>query len=677
MPTKGTTYTPSETQLRNLAKARANSFGPLLLDSCKGGRVAAKKRKSQRDAQVKRKVSRYVSITQLRDVRFRPLLNTLARVTILLERTYAHLRDRENLASQSGELTRSIDTVRRLADTQLRFLQAIGLTPMSSMPEPLRDGSDDGIEAALTRMERIKVIRDESNSMARLVKKTPPALEAAKSDLAAYASVLYRRFELPPHLKLLVEALEAVERGEVDRLMIFKPPRHGKSLLTSQLFPAWYLGRNPTKSIIASSYGAQLATDFGRKVRNFVHERLHKRIVSDCTIAGDSDSRSRFNLTAGGSYYALGAGGAITGRGADLLLVDDPIKSAQDANSATFRRSMQQWYESVAYSRLEPNGSIVIVQTLWHCDDLAGWLLREHSDEKWKVISLPAIAEPGDLLGRREGEALWSERFDLAALARIRSAIGTSSWLAEYQQRPVAEEGSIFKKDWFPSFGGPLEVSRTVFSLDCAFKTGQQNDYSVILVISETKSVLHIRLVSRGRWEYPELQRRAVALAAIWRPNAVLVEDAASGQSLIQSLKAETLLPILPVKPMGDKVSRANAVSPMVESGRVILPTDAPWLSDFLEEVTSFPSAPHDDITDALTQALSYLRGSTFDSAGFQKAVAAHERMLSARRRGAPAFGQMVMNARDQEDFEDSGGGAMVNGFQYTNRGRVGRWSSW
>jgi len=487
-------------------------------------------------------------------------------------------------------------------------------------------------------------------------------LSRARADLTLYAAALYRGFALPPHLKILVETLEAVERGELDRVIITMPPRHGKSLITSQLFPAWLLGRNPTKSIIASSYGQELASDFGRRVRGFTRERLHRSIFPDCVIADDSDSVSRFHTTLGGAYFAVGAGGPITGRGADLLLIDDPIKSREDADSTAFRRALESWYESVAYPRLEPGGAIVLIQTRWHEADLAGWLIKEHASEGWKVISMPAIAER-DEGWRAEGEALWPGRYPLETLARIREAVGTAAWISLYQQRPAPEEGAIFKRDWFKQYGGPLEVTRTIFSLDTAFKTGQSNDYSVITIISETKTGFHIRLVSRGRWEFPELKAQVVALAGIWRPTAVLVEDAASGQSLIQALKSETRLPILPVKPQGDKVSRAHAVSPLVESGRVCIPTGAPWLNDFFEEVISFPAAPHDDMVDAFTQALGYLRGSYFDSAEWQQVGAMQLAYHAARRRGAPAYGEMVMNARDVEDIEDG----TVNGVRYTN----------
>jgi predicted phage terminase large subunit-like protein len=242
-----------------------------------------------------------------------------------------------------------------------------------------------------------------------------------------------------------------------------------------------------------------------------------------------------------------------------------------------------------------------------------------------------------------------------------------------YQQRPVAAEGAIFKKDWFKSYGGPIECTRTVFSLDCAFKTGKENDFSVIAVISEAKTGFHVRLVSRGRWEFAELKRQAVALADIWRPHAVLIEDAASGQSLIQALKRETRLPILPVKPQGDKISRAHAVSPLVESGRVVLPTDAVWISDFLEEVISFPAAPHDDQVDAFTQALSYMRGSGWDSATFLETGRMMIAYDIARRRGAPAYGQMINNVDDMLNYEDGTFDENVTPTSASFRGFAGR----
>jgi len=479
-------------------------------------------------------------------------------------------------------------------------------------------------------------------------------------------------FELAAHHRLIVEELERVERGEVDRLMIFMPPRHGKSLLASTLFPAWYIGRNPDRSVIASSYGQELASDFGRRVRGFVADPLHRAVFPSSIIADDSNAVHRFGLSGGGNYYAVGAGGPIMGRGADLLLIDDPIKSREQAYSAAERRSLQQWYESVAYTRLQSGGAIVLIQTRWHQDDLAGWLLREHGTEGWRVVSLPAIAETDDPLGRAEGEALWPAKFPSVVLERIRSAIGSAAWLSQYQQRPAPEEGAVFKCDWFLSFpaSAPPECAQRIVSIDTAFKAGESNDYSVIQIWGQMKAGYALIDQCRERMEFGDLMRRAVALGERWSPNHVLIEDAASGQSLIQMLRNETRLPLLPVRPLGDKVARAHAVSPLVESGRVFLPDQAGWLRDFLDEVTSFPAAPHDDQVDALSQALGYLRENAY--VPFRYMPLRHD-LVRSRFDGRPSSSGDSCDAQDAID--DSMGDATffvrggANGLPLSARG--------
>jgi len=445
------------------------------------------------------------------------------------------------------------------------------------------------------------------------------AFALARSSLAAYSALSWPRFEAAIHHRLIIERLEAVERGEIDRLMLFLPPRHGKSLITSQLYPAWFLGRHPDRSIIAASYGQELALDFGRRVRNFVADPLQAAVFPSCKLATDSSAAHRFNLMAGGAYYAVGAGGPLTGRGADLLLIDDPIKSDAQAYSAIERRSLQSWYETVAYTRLQPGAAIVLIQTRWHEDDLAGWLLREHADDGWAVLNLPAVAE-ADEGWRREGDAVWPKRFPLTKLAQIRAAIGGAAWQALYQQRPAAAEGAVFKREWWKTYTAatlPARFEQVVLSLDTAFKAGASNDYSVGLVLGVGATGYFVLDVFRDRVEFPELKRKVEMLAARWNPNAVLIEDKASGQSLIQELRTSSRLPVHPVKVDNDKVTRANAVTPLVEAGRVLLPESAPWLDDFLDEVSSFPAAPHDDQVDAFTQALNYSRevnpGGVFD----------------------------------------------------------------
>ncbi|WP_333647415.1 phage terminase large subunit [Candidatus Binatus sp.] len=439
------------------------------------------------------------------------------------------------------------------------------------------------------------------------------AVALARTDLACFCAMSYPRFELAHHHRLIVDKLEAIERGEIDRLMVFLPPRHGKSLIGSTLFPAWFLGRHPEWSIIASSYGAELATDFGRRVRNLVSDGLFQSIFPAAKLAGDSTAAHRFSLSKGGNYYAVGAGGPITGRGADLLLIDDPIKGREDANSESYRRQLHEWYESVAYTRLQPEGAVVIISTRWHMDDLAGWLLREHPEENWSVLNLPAIAEQ-DEGWRREGDALWEKKFPLKRLAQIREAVGGSAWAALYQQRPAAAEGAIFKREWWKYHTPatlPERFEQVVISLDTAFKAGASNDYSVGLVLGVGEVGYYVLDVWRDRVEFPALLRAVEMLALKWRPDRVLIEDKASGQSLIQELQTSSRLAIEPVKVDSDKVTRATACTPLVEAGRVFLPEDADWLADFLEEVSSFPSAPHDDCVDALSQALNYVRESS------------------------------------------------------------------
>ena len=459
------------------------------------------------------------------------------------------------------------------------------------------------------------------------------AISLAGSNLACYCAIAYPRFELAPHNRRIIDALEAVERGEIDRLILTLPPRHGKSLIASQLFPAWYLGRHPDRSIIAASYASELATDFGRLVRNHVTGRTYSRIFPGAKLSGDSAAAHRFSLLAGGNYFAVGAGGPITGRGCDLLLIDDPLKGRADADSQAFRRGLQSWFQSVAYPRLMPGAAIVLIQTRWHEDDLAGWCLKEQAQEGWTVLNLPAIAEV-DEGSRNEGEALWPEKFPLKRLMQIRQTVGSSEWAALYQGRPAPIEGAIFRKEWWKSYSQaslPDEFERIIVSLDCAFKTGTSNDYTAAVVVGVGQHGYYVLHVVKDRLEFPELQRRLEAMCLKFHPDAVLIEDAASGQTLIQTLKADTRLPVLPVKPMGDKLSRAHAVTAMVESGRVMLPESAAWLLDFLDELSSFPTAAHDDVVDAFTQAIGYLkRGAESDGAyrfyqdSFIREAAAH-----------------------------------------------------
>jgi predicted phage terminase large subunit-like protein len=431
----------------------------------------------------------------------------------------------------------------------------------------------------------------------------------AHEDLACYAVALWSQFELARHHELIVSRLEAVERGEVSRLMIFLPPRHGKSLLASTIFPAWFLGRNPERHLIFATYGQELSDDFGRQVRNLIADPIHRAIFPGCSLSEDSSAAHRFNTVRGGAYFAVGRGGPITGRGAHLLIIDDALKDHAEANSGTVRRALYDWYSSVAYTRLAPNGAIVLIQTRWHEDDLAGRLLANNYGDDWEVLSLPAIAEHDESF-RCEGEALWPLRFGLAELEKIRSAVGGRAWASLYQQRPAAAEGVIFKRNYWQFYRAPLTVAlnRIVQSWDTAFKKGTENDFSVCTTWGVAENGYYLLHLWRGRVEFPELKRVLVSLAEQWKPNTILVEDRASGQSLIQELKNFTALPILPVQVDSDKQTRAQAVTPIMEAGKIFLPESAPWVSGYIEEMACFPNGNYDDVVDATTQALNYLR---------------------------------------------------------------------
>ena len=447
----------------------------------------------------------------------------------------------------------------------------------------------------------------------------PPTPEDyAHSRLIAYAAYQWPSYKAAPHHRLIARHLEAVERGETARLMISMPPRHGKSLLSSEFFPAWYLGRNPSHYVIAATYSQELADDFGRKVRDQIADPAFQAIFPGCRLKGDSKSSKRFHVTQeradtlatdlDGAYFASGIGGPLTGRGAHLLLIDDPVKNREEAESEAFRRRNKDWYTSTAYTRLMPGAKVVIIQTRWHEDDLTGWQLREHAHEGWTVLSLPAIAEDHDILGRQRGDPLW-DQYPIAALDRIKEAIGTRDWSALYQQRPAPAEGGIFKAEWFRRYKAPRDdYPEVVLSWDTAYKPEELNDPSVCSVWGVHESGYDLLYVSSRRMEYPDLKAHAIGLAADWKPTAVLIEDKGSGQSLIQDLRRETLQPVVAIQPKGNKVIRASGVSAMVEAGKVALPQQAAWLTDYEIEMTTFPSAPHDDQVDSTSQFLEWAR---------------------------------------------------------------------
>jgi predicted phage terminase large subunit-like protein len=440
----------------------------------------------------------------------------------------------------------------------------------------------------------------------------PTPEDFAFARLLAYAAYQWPGYKPAPHHRLIARHLEAVERGDIKRLMIFMPPRAGKSMLVSEFFPAWYLGRNPNHYLIAATYAQELADDFGRKVRNQIADPAFRLVFPGVALSGDSQASKRFHVTSyeggpSGAYFATGIGGPMSGRGSHLLLVDDAVKNREEAESAAIRQRNKDWFTSTAYTRLMPGGRIVVVMTRWHSDDLAGWLLETQPHENWTVLNLPAIAEVNDEIGRKPGEALWPESFPLEVLEKIRASIGSRDWTALYQQRPAPAEGGIFKAHWFARYDKPKEkYDQVVQSWDTASKAGELNDPSVCLTFGVRQDGFDLLQAMVRRLEYPDLKLLVTRQAGDWSPNAILIEDKASGMQLLQDLKRETQLPLIGINPEKDKITRAAAVSAMVEAGKLALPTHAPWLTDFEMELMTFPNAANDDQVDALTQFLSW-----------------------------------------------------------------------
>ena len=311
-------------------------------------------------------------------------------------------------------------------------------------------------------------------------------------------------------------------------------------------------------------------------------------------LSGKNNKRS--------SYIAAGVGGGITGEGADLLIIDDPVKNAEEAESEVYREKVYQWYITTARTRLQPDASIILVQTRWHMADLAGRLLedaeRDPLADQWQVVSFPAI---------KDDKALWPERYNIPTLTNIRATIGSKAFESLYQGNPVAAEGNVFKREWWKYYKELPPFKRFIHSWDTAFKDKAQNDYSVNTVWGEAVNGYYLLDMWRQKVEYPELKRTAISMNSRDKPHMVLIEDKASGQSLIQELRRDTAIPLMPVKVDADKSARAYAITPLIESGRVFLPESAPWLHTFLEELSSFPNGEHDDIVDSTTQALRTL----------------------------------------------------------------------
>jgi predicted phage terminase large subunit-like protein len=449
-------------------------------------------------------------------------------------------------------------------------------------------------------------------------------IELARRSLQNYIKLLWPSYETAKHIDLLCEKLEAVERGEIRRLIICEPPRCSKSVHVSEYFPPWCLGKKPSRQIITSCYSGDFAAGWGGKVKEHIEDPLSKKVFPDLQLKKSTKSKTHFETTMRGEYSAVGVGGAATGRGADILIVDDPIKNRQDAESETIRETIKGWYRSTAYTRLMPDAAIIIMMTRWHIDDLVGWLLKENTED-WELLVLPAIAEGNDLLGRKEGDALWPEKYPIERLEEIRATLGSYEFNALYQQRPAPLEGGMFKLNHFNRYSiAPEFPEAIIHSYDTGTKTGADNDPTTCGVWQAYQHGYYQTEVTRDRISHPERKRLVINMWKRDRPLAILIEDEGNGTSLIQDLQSDQEcreMNIIPIPTKGrSKEVRAISVTGLIESGIVYLPQNDFWLADFEHELRHFPNVEHDDQIDQMTQALSWMRENRIGIAntGFQ-----------------------------------------------------------
>lgn len=444
------------------------------------------------------------------------------------------------------------------------------------------------------------------------------------------AGRLYQRGYRPAwYHAVIASALDRVVSGKCRRLMLFMPPRHGKSELVSIRLPAFALGKNPARRIVAASYGSDLAHEMSRQAQRVIDSEEYRAIFPDVRLGklrnvDEWEVGNRAGARFGGRYKCAGVGGALTGRGFDLGLIDDPIKDRMEADSATHRERVWDWYTSVFFTRRNgPDAAIVLVQTRWHEDDLAGRLLRdvaERRGEPWEIISLPALAEPESSRPydpRREGEPLWPERFGVAALAATREQ-SSRDWSALFQQRPAPAAGAVFRREWFRYYdrlphsilqregAPPAETSALLrfATVDLAASTKTGADYTVFAIWGLADSGdLYLLDVVRGQFDAPTTLARLTDAVREWSLQFVRVESVAYQLAFIQLAQAQGL-PVVEQPADRDKLSRAYAAAPLMEQGKVFFPRDAEWLHRLEGELLAFPVAPHDDQVDAIAYGM-------------------------------------------------------------------------
>ncbi len=422
------------------------------------------------------------------------------------------------------------------------------------------------------------------------------------------------------HIDLIASKLKDVADAKIKRLIINIPPRNLKSICASVAFPAWLLGHYPHLKVICASYASDLAVKLATDCRQVMQAPWYQEVFPNTKLTASRVSASDFNTTANGGRMAVSTGGGITGRGADILIIDDPLKP-DDAPSDVIRNNVNIWFDGTAYTRLnsKKDGAIIIIMQRLHLDDLVGYAIEKGG---WEVINLPAIAEEytehtyETLYGTRQvirhpGSALHESRESLETLAVIKANMSEYQFYSQYQQSPVPLGGGMIKCEWLQRYEPhelPESFEMIVQSWDTASKVNNFSDFSVGITLGLKDKKIYVLDIKRERMDFPTLRRAAIAAYHQYKPNHILIEDASSGTQLVQDLKEHDIYRVKPVRPEGDKKTRLFAQASIFESGKVYLPINARWVDDFIHELTAFPSAKFDDQVDAMSQALTYIR---------------------------------------------------------------------
>ena len=512
-------------------------------------------------------------------------------------------------------------TQSKTATGETRMFENLNLKDIPKILPMLSAGEQEKLLAELAHLERLK------------------SRDLSQERFMKFVDQVWPTFIGGRHHAKMAAAFERVARGECKRLIINMPPRHTKSEFASYLLPAWFLGKFPHKKVIQTSHTAELAVGFGRKVRNLVDQENYREIFPELALQSDSKAAGRWNTNKGGDYFAIGVGGAVTGKGADLLIIDDP-HSEQEAALAEVNPDIYdktyEWYTSGPRQRLQPGGAIVIVMTRWSQRDLTAQVLKsaaQRGGEEWEVIEFPAILPSGN--------PLWPQFWPPEELAALKEELPNSKWMAQYQQQPTSESSAIVKREWWRTWEKeePPACEFILMSWDTAFEKTQRADFSALTTWGvfyqageDGAQQANIILLNayRERMEFPRLKQVAIEQYKEWEPDAVIIEKKASGAPLIYELRAMGI-PVQDFTPTkgNDKIARLNGVSDLFASGMVWVPNRS-WAEEVVDEVASFPAGEHDDYVDSTSMALMRFR-----KGGFIRLPSDEQDELSAyRRRG-------------------------------------------